>query len=408
MGGISMSAPEATCSKGRYPSSDEVMAEARRKTGLSDFGPDSFRDGLGMFLDSLDHEVDFNDEQAGQLLSLVLRRLTNRLDNRGMVPDPSGDRGSFLGSAGFHHGPTAHRHLGARQYDVARRRVPLSQILEQSKPCPPPVLGDEMTDPRRIAIVDYIAQMTRANPEQMASHLWSADATEEDVEILGLDFRAQQLALPIYKYWARWRDADLRPTFAYHRRVMQLLQSRRPPNRWLFKAPAHSFHLEAIVSAYPDARFIVTHRDPAKAVPSAISLIFSLLSGSAWTSQGMPSDADTDAYREKFGRLNAEHSRIGTERAIAARARIGEHRFLDIHHRDFQRDAFGTLDRVYGFLGLDLRPRVRDAMAQWHAANRSGAHGVHRYTAGQYGLSVPQLRSDFDPYIRRFDVPLED
>ena len=40
-------------------------------------------------------------------------------------------------------------------------------------------------------------------------------------------------------------------------------------------------------------------------------------------------------------------------------------------------------------------------------ANRSGAHGTHRYTAEQFGLSATQLRSDYDFYIRHFDVEPE-
>ena len=40
-----------------------------------------------------------------------------------------------------------------------------------------------------------------------------------------------------------------------------------------FKAPAHAFHLPSYFKAYPDARVIVTHRDPAKAVPSTMSFV---------------------------------------------------------------------------------------------------------------------------------------
>ena len=46
-------------------------------------------------------------------------------------------------------------------------------------------------------------------------------------------------------------------------------------------------------------------------------------------------------------------------------------------------------------------------MRDWQEANRSGAHGTHRYTAEQFGLSAAQLRSDYDFYIRHFDVALE-
>jgi hypothetical protein len=46
-------------------------------------------------------------------------------------------------------------------------------------------------------------------------------------------------------------------------------------------------------------------------------------------------------------------------------------------------------------------------MAAWHAAHRTGAHGDHRYTAEQYGLTDSQLRADFAEYVAHFDVELE-
>ena len=105
----------------------------------------------------------------------------------------------------------------------------------------------------------------------------------------------------------------------------------------------------------------------------------------------------------------SEHLRVGVEHAIAARARIGEDRFLDVHHRDLIADPMGT---VRARLRL---PRARAApvgraerCATGRTANRSGAHGTHRYTAEQFGLSTAQLRSDYDFYIRHFDVAVED
>lgn len=36
-----------------------------------------------------------------------------------------------------------------------------------------------------------------------------------------------------------------------------------------------------------------------------------------------------------------------------------------------------------------------------------GAAGTHRYTPEEFGLSAAQIRSDYDFYIRHFDVALE-
>jgi len=77
------------------------------------------------------------------------------------------------------------------------------------------------------------------------------------------------------------------------------------------------------------------------------------------------------------------------------------------YHCDFERGAVGTLQRAYDFLGFELRPQVQSEMLRRRQANHSGAHGTHRYTAEQYGLGTAQLRSDYDCYIRQFNVPLE-
>jgi hypothetical protein len=99
--------------------------------------------------------------------------------------------------------------------------------------------------------------------------------------------------------------------------------------------------------------------------------------------------------------------REGMEHAIAARARIGEDRFLDVHHEDLNTDPLGTVARVHDFLGLTLDPAVERTIDQWQRANRTGAKGAHRYTPEQFGLSADQIHDDFDFYIRRFDVHVD-
>jgi Sulfotransferase family len=95
------------------------------------------------------------------------------------------------------------------------------------------------------------------------------------------------------------------------------------------------------------------------------------------------------------------------EHAIAERARIGEDRFLDVHHRQMVADPKGTIRRVYEWLDLELTPSVAQSIFTWQEANRVGAHGTHQYTAEQYGLTTSQIRSDYEFYIRHFDVELE-
>jgi hypothetical protein len=378
-----------------YPTVEAFVDDACAPAGLDDFGEGDFREGLGRFLESLAREVALTDGAAMETVGTIKQRLVNRLEVEAWYrTHPEVDAvsvGAPVSITGLPRtGTTALANILSLddQFRCLRR-------WEQNQCCPPPVLGEEDGDPRRLAALAALERLAREQPELMAMHLWDPEATEEDVEVLGMSFRAQQFALPIFDYHAWWRDADLDETYAYQRRVIKLLQSRRPPSRWLFKAPAHNFHLPAFFKSYPDARVIMTHRDPAQAVPSTMSFV------SAFQQQA------TSISPEEWGPRRAEHLRIGAERAIEARGRIGEHHFLDVHHRDFVTDPFATLERIYDFIGLELRSETRVRMQAWHARNRTGAHGSHRYTAEQFGLSEAQLRAEYGSYIERYGVPLE-
>lgn len=381
----------------QFPTIDQMMDEAATATGLSDFGGDHWRKGLEAYLDSSAREATLTEPARDAMHAIFVGRLKQRLliaDCLRRHPEidaqPDGQTVSITGLPRT--GTTALCNI--LSLDDAFRSL---RKWEQINPCPPPVLGEEEHDPRRLALVAEYEEMARTQPEMMAMHLWDADATEEDVFLLNLDFHGQNATFPVLSYHKWWREADLTETFAFHRRVTRLLQWKRPPNDWFFKAPAHNFHMEALRSAYPGTKFICTHRDPSKSIPSAISFINALL----------PPGSGLFEDKHFFGRHNAEHLRVGVERAMAARKRIGEENFMDVHHRDFIRDPFGTLEKIYAFLGRDFRPEARAKMEAWHAQNRSGAHGAHHYTAEEYGLTREGLREAFAPYIARFGIELE-
>lgn len=377
-----------------YPSIAELMVEAKTRTGLSDFGGDDFVEGLEVLRRSLIEDVRFAPADGAKAQALLLRRLENRLrieDWFRQNPDAENaiiDRPiSICGLPRT--GTTA---LG-NMLSLDPRLRSLRQ-WEQGHPTPPPVLETEMDDPRRIAHIAWIEEVLRNDPEQAVMHLWDPDVSAEDTEVLGLQFRAQQMTMPVWSYHDWWRRGDLRETFRYHARICRLLQSSRPPNRWLFKAPHHKFHLDHAVEGYPDMRFVFTHRDPAKAVPSYASFVTSLY----------PADVVARMGREKIGAEIHNHLLTGMKQAVAARDRLGPERFLDVHHTDFVTDYMAVLERVYAFMDIELTPEMRAAFKAWHAKNREGAHGAHRYSAQEYGLDVKAIRRDYEFYIDRFNV----
>ena len=62
-----------------------------------------------------------------------------------------------------------------------------------------------------------------------------------------------------------WRSGqDQAPIYDWHKRHLQTLQwvAERPTTRWVVKAPSHLSALPLLFSTYPDARVVITHRDP--------------------------------------------------------------------------------------------------------------------------------------------------
>ena len=389
-----MATTTSTDSTRRYPTSEVLLAEATEASGgLTDFGPGDFREGLARLLDSLERESDLSAATDADVVGAFRRRLVNRLEVEAWYADhPEIEQLTLRGLIDINGMPRTGTTALCQMLSLDPQFRSL-RGWEQSKPVPPPTLETEATDPRRLELV---ASNAAVSADLAAKHTFDADATVEDTELLGMAFHGQQFTLPVYGYHEWWRHADMTSTFEYHERVVKLLQSRRPPDLWLFKAPHHNYCLEAIASAYPEVKFVMTHRDPAKSVPSWASLVSSIFPAP---------DGDRDMIR--LGHEVSNHLRVGVANAIDARSRLESSRFLDVHHRQLVQDPMGTVRRVYEFLELELVPSVEQTISDWQQANGSGVHGAHHYTAEQFGLSAEQIRSDYDFYLQHFDIEVE-
>ena len=268
-------------------------------------GPETFVRASPSLLESLAQDARLSPSTDEEVVGVLRRRLAGRLRIEAWYKDhPEIEDLPVYGPVDVIGLPrTGTTALGSMlSLDPQLRSL---RMWEQREPCPPPTLEGEAEDPRRLA---YAVENDELPAEAKAMHVYEIDASVEDSDILGMGFHGQQFTLPVYGYHAWWRDADSTEAFAYHRRAIKLLQSQRPPYLWLFKAPHHKFHLEALLSAYPDARFLMTHRDPAKSVPSYASFVSSIFPAAS---------GELDLIR--LGREVSEHLRIGMENAMTGK-----------------------------------------------------------------------------------------
>ena len=77
-------------------------------------------------------------------------------------------------------------------------------------------------------------------------------------------------------------------------------------------------------------------------------------------------------------------------------------RHVDVDYRSLMNDPVGDRRRLCDRLGVAFDDASRQAVQQWLDDHPQDKHGVHRYTAADFGLDADRLRARFDFYSRRF------
>ena len=229
---------------------------------------------------------------------------------------------------------------------------------EQAQPCPPPILADEATDPAPAA---RARRTTRCPGRAQGDAPLRARRDDGGHRLLGMAVpraavHAAGVRLP--RVVARHRHDRARTSTTVASSSCWSHDVR--PHLWLFKAPHHNFHLEAILAAYPERA--LRHDAPRPGEGRCRR-------GRASCRPSSPRPPTVlDLHR--LGREVSNHLRIGVEHAIAARARLGEDRFHDVHHRELLADPMGIAARHLRVPRLELTPPVEQTIRDWQVANR--------------------------------------
>ncbi len=287
-------------------------------------------------------------------------------------------------------GSTALSYLLAQ--DPARRFL---RVWEANAPCPPPEPDTGSSDPR-VAAAQAGIDLTNAMFPGFAGMLPSeATGPQECLLPMAFDFRSlifEGMAyVPSYTRWLM--QCDMVPAYRYHERVLKLLQWRCPPHRWWLKSPAHMLSIDALDAVYPDARFVMTHRDIGKVLPSVCALYSSLRS------------VLTDVLDPiALGTHSREVWSTALGRLIEFRDRGHEERFHDLSFDDVQRDPIREVAKLYGALGDELSDEARRRMQEWWAESSKDRVGPARHAPDGFGLDSRSVAEQFAFYNERFGV----
>ncbi|MFP6640667.1 MAG: sulfotransferase, partial [Myxococcota bacterium] len=257
-----------------------------------------------------------------------------------------------------------------------------------------------LSDPRVAAAHREITLMDAIDPAFSAMHENAGHLPSECIFIFAHQFATDMWVgtYPVPSYTTWLSSADIQPIYDYHRRFLQLLQSRHRGERWVLKAPSHLSSLPLLFQTYPDARVVITHRDPLKVIASLTNLMATL--------QGMRSrkvDYEGIVAAMAFG--------LGylLERSAALRdsGEVPAEQITDIRYTDLVTDPLGSVRGLYESWGQSL-PDETARRIQDYTRNRHPRREVlHDYEFEDTGLDLDDERARHAAYQERFGVKSE-
>jgi hypothetical protein len=369
------------------------MRNARERAGLEEFGGDSFGEGLEVLVRSARAESQLDESGEAMFRDLVTGLLVNRLEvTEWYRRHPEIDEEevvSPLFGVGLPRSATTQLIFWLAQDPAAR----VLRWWEADKPCPPPESATELSDPRIRALEERLARQDERAPQIKRMVPVAATGPTECMNLLYMDFRNQGFEalvhVPSYAAWVL--ECDMQSAYSWHKKVLKLLQWHCPPKRWRLKSPTHMFSLDALDGVYPDARFVMTHRDPVRVMPSLCSV---------WKASLKLSTPNLDLH--SLGSHALDTWQLALERLTQFRRSVSEDRFYDVAFSELQNEPVRALRGLYGWLDEPLSPQVEQYMLDWQKDNERDKHGTHEPDLNEYGLDPDIIRKRFEFYYDRF------
>ena len=251
------------------------------------------------------------------------------------------------------------------------------------------------TDKRVRAVDQQLKMFAGLAPGFAGMHPITADSPQECSEITAHVFQSLRFdttfRVPSYLQWIEAHGHH--EAFEFHKRFLQYLQAGKPA-RWVLKCPDHTFSLEAIMAVYPDARFVVVHRDPIAVLGSVAHLTEVLR-------RPFLSNIDPAEIGAQVGSRWIEGANLLLE--FDRRPDVAPGRKIHVHYQELTRAPLAVIERIYSQFGLALRPQAAAAIAEKIRARPRGGYGKHApYSLESFKLSPQKLQTQFAPYVSQY------
>lgn len=377
---------------------DDYIEQATQRTGLRDFGHPALRAALESLIESVRSDARLNyfgrltfHFDTLRLLANLLWTAEFRARNPAVTSKPIPKPVFITGLP-----RTASSFLQTLFMQDPANRCP--RVWEVAYPRPAARRGLAAGAGWERKVRRELGWLNLLEPDFQNVHPLRADSPQECTEILSNVLESLRFDstydVPSYRGWLDGRSGE--EAYAFHRRFLQQLQFGSEARRWVLKSPDHIFFADAILHTYPDARIVLTHRDPARVIPSVAAQTMVL--------HGLFSDkVDADAVTRKV----LERWITGSEKLVelSRLERDGAYKFAHVFYEDLVRDPPATMEALYRSLELPFSTGFKNRLREHLGRSGAGKYRGNRYETSIQALSRPDdVRSRFAPYITAFDI----
>lgn len=378
-----------------------VQRAAEVQTGLGAYEDPGYLERMGVLLAAMDSDTELSAFGRQNNFNIMVRYAAQRSRLEDLyLKHPEIEQIEITQPiiiAGLPRSGTTHL-LNLISVDEGLRSLPYWESIEPFPTSARPNAFDP-DDPRVLQCEEQLAVQDMIMPLFKNMHDMSSQHTHEEIELMGLDF--SMMLFENYALMPAWRDYftshDQTQHYRFLKRCLKALQWLRGPERWILKSPQHLEQLPPLLEVFPDASFVLTHRDPVSVTASLLTM----LSYSARLSRHPVRPNDIAHYWVD----RVERMLQGCVNGVNC---LPEERTSQILFHEFMADDIATVRRIYERAGHPMTPEIYSAMQGYMRDNPRGKYGQIEYDLKQdFGLDSAVLYDRYRFYTERFGVRLE-
>jgi len=373
----------------------EIFDKACERGHLTPCRAGSYWEGLEVLSQAIEQDTSITPAFRENLTELLITNLVARLKVDDYIAANPGVRQKTIHKPVIvfglpRTGTTLVSHLLAT--DPARRSL---RHWEAAEPVPPATTETLLSDPR--CLRKHIAQelLLALDPRLARAHWEFAEDPTECDSLLSQDFKSAHWAMLVPQYGNWLHACDMRPAYAHHKSVLQMLQA-ATHGRWNLKSTCHGLFIDTLQATYPDVRMIWTHRDPFRAFASTCSLVRA-------QQAILGAQVDSDVVRSS---CEVYLTQLLT-RSLRANPQLSDGTVYHLWYNRLLQSPIEEMRELYRWLGDDFTPPVEERMRSWLSAHPQAKYGKHQYSLAEFNIRESTLPDIFHDYLTHFSIARE-